>query len=235
MKNKNILIGVGLAAAAGIAYFVSKSKKQKSAFEQQITDAEIKAKQAAEKAAADLAKARAKAKVDAESIENKNSFAAKVSTIQLYLGVNADGVVGANTNKALVKKFPKYSTITTANVDSIIADIESDKKTASDLAAQKTQTSALQEKKALSAKLEDYTKSTRTGTKYYAELLKDVNAPVYAWDNLTNSYKFLGNYEKFSKGKKFYNLVDRQNGEVMSKYNDYRYAFDPKSFILKSL
>ncbi len=231
MKNKNVLIAVGLAAVGGIAYFASKVKKQK----EQITDAEIKAKQDAEAAAKALAEAKAKAKVDAESLLNKKSFASKVAKIQLYLGVNADGSVGQNTNIALKKKFPAYSTITTSNVDQIIEAIESDKKSASDLAAQKTATATLQQKKALADKLEDYTKSTRTGTKYYGELLADVSAPVYSWDNLTNSYKFLGTYKKFTKGGRYYNLISRGNGEVFVRFDDYRYAIDPKNFILKSL
>jgi hypothetical protein len=228
MKNNNLLIGVGLAAAAGVAYFVSKVKKQKEL----ITDTEIKAKQDAEKAAADLAKAVAKAKVDAESIANKNSFAAKVTTIQLYLGLgpNSDGKVGPNTNMALVKKFPKYSTITTANVNNIIADIDSDKKSASDLAAQKTATSSLQQKVEFAKRLE-----TLTNGSYYAVLLEDVSAPAYAFDSLTNSYRYLGTSKKFYKGSQFRNnLVSRGNGEILIKDGTTRYAVNPNSFIVKS-
>jgi hypothetical protein len=231
MKNNNVLIAVGLAAVGGVVYFASKVKKQK----EQITDAEIKAKQDAQAAADALAKAKSRAKADAESLQNKNSLAAKVATIQLYLGVGADGVVGQNTNIALKKKFPAYSTITSANVDKIIADIESDKKAASDLSAKKVSDTALQQKKALAARLSSL---TQKGKGYYAVLLNPISAPAYIWDNLTSSYKYLGyarRFDAFSEtGKAFTDLVDRQNGDVFVKDGDIRFQFNPNVFTVKT-
>jgi hypothetical protein len=233
MKNKNILIGVTLAAAAGIAYFVSKVKKQKEL----ITDTEIKAKQDAEKAAADLAKAVAKAKVDAASIANRNSFAAKVSTIQQYLGVNPDGAVGPNTNMALTKKFPKYSTITTSNVDSIITDIDSDKKSASDLAAKKV-TDDAKNKVVNTAREIQRLGNDRS---YVAELTKNHYANLLKYDEVTKSWKYMGEKKNFYSGDKFGVRVSRpltalSSGNVLAKLGskDY-YEFSASMFILRKV
>jgi len=226
MNNKNLIIGSVLLATAGYLYFTKVVKKK----DQLITDAEIKAKQDAEKAAKELEIERAKAKEDAESLANKNSFASKVSVIQQYLGVSADGKVGPNTNNALKLKFPEYSTITQYNVDSIIAKINANVKDASDLSAQQSATVKLQEKVAFAKRLE-----TLTNGSYYAVLLQDVSAPAYAFDSLTNSYRFLGTYKKFYKGNQFSNrLVSRGNGEILIKDGTTRYAVDPNNFIVKS-
>lgn len=119
MKSSKLLIAVGAAALAGYAFVTI--KKQKRA----ITDAEIKAKQDAEAAAKAIAQAKADAKSRVNSLLNKNSYASKVAKVQLFLGVTPDGIVGKNTLLALKEKMPKYTKITSTNIDAILYDINS--------------------------------------------------------------------------------------------------------------
>lgn len=120
MKSKNLIIGAALLGTAGYLYFKNVIKKKN----QLITDAEIKAKQDAEAAQLAIENAKKKAALDAQSIANKKSFSSKISVIQQFLGVNPDGIVGPNTIIALNKRFPKYVTITKANVDFILGDMK---------------------------------------------------------------------------------------------------------------
>jgi len=232
--NKNYLLIGGLALVGTGAYFLYKKDKDSKDAEadKNKTAEEILAKQveAQEKNAAKIiAEQKYQSSID---LQNKNSYAAKVARVQLYLGVTPTGKVGANTIKALVTMMStKFDSINEGNVDAILTEIDARKKSASDLSQKTTTTSALQEKIAFAKKLETLTSD---GSKY-AELLNNVSAPAYAFDSLTGSYKYLGNKKSFSKGSQFKrNLVSRGNGEILIKDGSTRYAVDPNNFIVKS-
>lgn len=226
-KNATLILSTVLVGTG--AYLIYNRNRKKE--EKEATEAGIKAKQEAD------AKAQAKAEADrvarerANSLENPNSFASKVAKIQLYLGTTPDGKVGPNTLTALMKKFPKYTTISTANVNLILADIEADKKSAENLEANKTSTASLQEKKVLAYKLADLTK----GTTYFAELVNNIVAKQYQFDVLTGSYRYMNKTKSFSKGRTFGqgNLKNRGNGEILIAEGTFRYATDPSNFIIK--
>ena len=227
MKKNTTLILSTVLVGAGAFLIYNRSRKDK----EETTEAGIKAKQEADEIAAAKAEAERKAREKANSLENPNSFASLVAKIQLYLGVTPDGKVGPNTLTALMKKFPKYTTISTSNVNLIIADIEADKKSAENLEANKPSTAALQEKKALAYKLADLTK----GTVYFAELVNNIVAKQYQFDVLTGSYRYMNKTKAFTKGRTFGqgSLKDRGNGEILIAEGTYRYATDPSNFIIK--
>jgi hypothetical protein len=229
MKKNYTLILSTVLVGAGAYLIYNRSRKQKE--QEESTEAGIKAKQEAEEKAKAEAEAKRLAKEKENSLENPNSFASKVAKIQLYLGVTPDGKVGPNTLGALTKKFPKYTTISTSNVNAIISDIEANKKSAENLEANKTSTANLQEKKALAYKLADLTK----GTVYYAELVNNIVAKQYQFDVLTGSYRYMNQTKAFNKGRTFGqgSLKDRGNGEILIAEGTFRYATDPSNFIIK--
>lgn len=230
MKKNTTLILSTVLVGAGAFLIYNRNRKQD---EKETTEAGIKAKQEADALAAAKAEEERKAREKANSLENPNSFVSKVAKIQLYLGVSPIGVVGPQTKMALSKKFPKYTTITSANVDLILADIEADKKSAENLEANKTSTAALQAKKALAYKLADLTK----GNEYFAELINNITAKQYQWDVLTNSYKYMNKTKTFSRGSRYLRgaLKDRGNGEILIAEGNFRYATDPNNFIIKKV
>jgi hypothetical protein len=227
MKKNYTLILSTVLVGAGAFLIYNRSRKDK----EETTEAGIKAKQEADAIAAAKAEAERIAKAKANSLENPNSFASLVAKIQLYLGTTPDGKVGPNTIMALTKKFPKYTTITTSNVNAILADIEANKKSAENLEANKTSTATLQEKKVLAYKLADLTK----GTVYFAELVNNISAKQYQFDVLTGSYRYMNKTKAFSKGRTFGQgaLRDRGNGEILIAEGTFRYATDPSNFIIK--
>jgi hypothetical protein len=227
MKKNYTLILSTVLVGAGAFLIYNRSRKDK----EEATEEGIKAKQEADAIAAAKAEAERLAKAKANSLENPNSFASLVAKIQLYLGTTPDGKVGPNTIMALTKKFPKYTTITTSNVNAILADIEANKKSAENLEANKTSTATLQEKKALAYKLADLTK----GTLYYAELVNNITAKQYQYDVLTGSYRYMNQTKAFSKGSRAKQgaLKDRGNGEILIAEGNFRYATDPSNFIIK--
>ena len=239
MKLNNNVLLIGTAAIAAGAYMIyKKSKEAKKELSSELDAAKKAEADALAKAAAAKAAQVAAAKAAANSLENPNSYASKVAKIQLYLGVASDGKVGPNTNKALVAKFPKYSTITSSNVDAILKDIETAKTAASQMAQNKVTSDAQQ-------KVIDYAKNYATAlknTNFYAELTADFRAPILNYDAFTKTYKLTGEYEQFDKGDKFgaganfplYYLND--GGYVYASKNDSRdyYKIDPKFFITRS-
>jgi hypothetical protein len=227
MKKNYTLILSTVLVGAGAFLIYNKNRKDK----EEATEEGIKAKQEAEEKAKAEAEAKRLAKEKENSLENPNSFASLVAKIQLYLGTTPDGKVGPNTIMALTKKFPKYTTITTSNVNLILADIESAKKAASDMSQNNTNAATLQAKKVLAYKLADMTK----GTTYYAELINNIVAKQYQFDILTGSYKYMNKTKSFSKGRTFGqgNLKDRGNGEILIAEGTFRYATDPSNFIIK--
>jgi hypothetical protein len=236
--NNNVLLIGGAAIAAG-AYMIYKKSKEKKEQSSNELDAAKKAAADAELKAAAAKQAAIDAKKESlNSLENPNSYASKVYTIQLYLGVKPDTIVGANTNKALVTKFPKYATITSSNVDAILKDIETAKTAASQMAQNKVTSDAQQ-------KVIDYAKNYVTAlknTNFYAELTADFKAPILNYDAFTKTYKLTGKVYQFDKGDKFgaganfplYYLND--GGYVYASKNDSRdyYKIDPKFFITRS-
>jgi hypothetical protein len=229
MKKNYTLILSTVLVGAGAFLIYNKNRKDK----EEATEEGIKAKQEAEEKAKAEAEAKRLAKEKENSLENPNSFASKVATIQLYLGVTPDTKVGPNTIMALTKKFPKYTSITTSNVNAILADIEANKKSAENLEANKTSTAALQAKKALAYKLADLTK----GNEYFAELVTNITAKQYQFDILSGSYKYMNQTKSFLKGTRFLRgaLKDRGNGEILIAEGSFRYATDPNNFIIKKV
>jgi LPXTG-motif cell wall-anchored protein len=229
--NNNILLIGGAAIAAGAYLVYKKTKENKDLLNSELDAAQKAVIDAETKAAAAKQAAINAQKEKANSLENPNSNASKVAKVQLYLGVNPDGKVGANTLKALVAKFNNFTTITSSNVDAILAEIDARKKSASDLSQKQTSTSALQAKVAFAKRLETLT----SDGSHYAVLLNNVSAPAYAFDSLTNSYRYLGNKKSFFKGNQFVsNLVSRGNGEILIKDGSTRYSVDPNNFIVKA-
>jgi hypothetical protein len=231
MKNKNLLIGAALLGTAGVIY-LSKVIKTKNKV---ITDTDIKAKQDAEANALKLEEERKKAYEQYTSLENKNSYKSKVSVVQQYLGVNPDGIVGQNTINALKSKFPQFPYISETNVDAIILAIDSLNKTTNSMT--NANASLLSERKAYAKKLVSLT----SDQSYYAVLLKDINAPVYIYDQKKGMYVFQNSYQKYRKGAKYNGnaknwsdpyLLDRGNGEIFICVGQYRMATDPLNFQL---
>jgi hypothetical protein len=227
MKKNTTLILSTVLIGTGAFIIYNKNRKDK----EDSTEEGIKAKQEAEAKAKAEEDAKRLAKEKENSLQNPNSFASLVAKIQLYLGVTPDGKVGPNTLMALTKKFPKYTSISTSNVNLILADIESAKKAASDMSQNNTNAATLQAKKVLAYKLADMTK----GTTYYAELINNIVAKQYQFDILTGSYKYMNKTKSFSKGRTFGqgNLKDRGNGEILIAEGTFRYATDPSNFIIK--
>lgn len=231
MKDKNLLIGAGILATAGIIY-LSKVIKTKNKV---ISDADIKARQDADAAALALENERKKALEYSNSLENKNSYKSKVSIIQQYLGVNPDGIVGQNTINALKSKFPQFPYISETNVDAIILAIDNISKTTN--AVSNTNSTLLADRKAYAKKLVNLT----SDESYWAVLSKDIKAPVYVYDNAKGTYVFQNRYQSYKKGSKFNGnrnnwsdpyLLDRGNGEVFICVGQYRMATDPLNFQL---
>ena len=111
MKTRNIIIAVALAGAG--AYFAVKKGlfKKKSV----VTNADILEAQQNEDIKNQLLAEQKKAKASTTTIQNSNSYKAKVAKIQLYLGIASDGIFGNQTLLAIKNKFPNLADITLAD------------------------------------------------------------------------------------------------------------------------
>jgi hypothetical protein len=239
MKLNNNVLLIGTAAIAAGAYMIyKKSKEAKKELSSELDAAKKAEADALAKAAAAKAAQVAAAKAAANSLENPNSYASKVAKVQLYLGVASDGKVGANTNKALVAKFPKYATITSSNVDAILADIETAKTAANQMAQNKVTTDAKQ-------KLIDYAKNFAIAANkegMIAETIREHNAPQHRWDTYSKRWIPTGEYKFFRKGTEagkslFMEIIPRgSDGYVLFQFGfnkENYYLIDPKYFIVR--
>jgi hypothetical protein len=237
MKLDNNVLIIGGAAIAVGAYMVYKKTKESKDLLSSELDASKKAEaDALAKAAAAKAAQVAAAKAQANSLQNPNSYASKVAKVQLYLGVNPDGKVGANTNKALVLKFSNYTTITSSNVDDILKDIDSRNANAKVVAQNKVTTDKKQE-------VINYAKSfvaALNNDNVYAELFYDWKAPIMNYDAFTKTYKQTGEVYNFRKGAKFGKaagfplIYANDGGYVYAVYGQDYYKIDPKFFITRN-
>ena len=228
-KNSTLIVSAVLIGAGAYLIYNKSKKRKEDTQKTQDESAQQKIKEeqeATERRKKEVERMRTE-KQKSESLENPNSYVSKVAKIQSYLGVTPDGKVGKNTYAALTKKFPQYTFINSGNVDLILADIESNKKSSSDLSSQTTSTSNLQQKKQLAYRLADLSSKN-----YYAKLINNIDAKLYVYDNLTNSYKYMNESKKFIKGQTFTDLRDRGNGEILIKEELNRYATDPSNFII---
>jgi len=238
--NNNVLLIGGAAIAAGAYMIYTKSKEKKDQLSDELDAAKKAAADAELKAAAAKQAAIDAKKESLNSLENPNSYASKVYTIQLYLGVKPDTIVGANTNKALVTKFPKYATITSSNVDAILKDIETAKTAASQMSQNKVTTDAKQSAIDYARKFTAYMKATKN---VYAELTADFKAPILEFDNFTKNYKLTGYVYQFKKGERFgqevgkYIFYANDGGYIYVSKDGTKdiYKIDPKFFTTKFL
>jgi hypothetical protein len=242
-KNSTLIVSaVLIGAGAYLIYNKSKKRKedtQKAAEDLKKTQEESaqqkikEEQQATERRKKEVERMRTE-KQKSESLENPNSYVSKVAKIQSYLGVTPDGKVGKNTYAALTKKFPQYTFINSGNVDLILADIESNKKSASDLSSQKTSQTTQDKNILLGARL---IKLLNEG-KYNAQLIKDINPYLYIYDKLTNDYKFMNVQKKFSKGTIFRQTIfggklnNGPRGTIHIIEGENQYQTDPNNFII---
>jgi len=236
--NNNVLLIGGAAIAAGAYIIYTKSKEKKDVLNAELDAAQKAAADAEAKAAAAAAAQVAAGKAAANGLENPNSYMSKVAKVQLYIGVKPDGIVGANTIKALVTMMgSKFDTINSSNVDAILTEINTRRKSASDLSKTTTTNTV---KAGLIKYAKDFVNATNVSTNY-AELMKDHNAPLYAYDTFKKVYVPMGKSQMFYKGNKFgkrmgIELVAKgDDGYVFIKaYNGGLYLVDPKYFTVKA-
>jgi hypothetical protein len=236
--NNNVLLIGGAAIAAGAYMIYTKSKEKKDQLSDELDAAKKAAADAELKAAAAKQAAINAKKESLNSLENPNSYASKVAKVQLYLGVKPDGIVGKNTISALVTMMgSKFDTINSSNVDAILTEINARRKSASDLSQQTTTNTA---KAGLIKYAKDFVNVANASTNY-AELMKDHNAPLYAYDTFKKIYFPMGESKMFYKGNKFGKKVGVElvakgdDGYVFIRtYSGGLYLVDPKYFTVKA-
>ena len=119
MKKNTTLILSTVLVGTGAFLIYNRSRKTKKGVS--VEDIESRQKTEAEIAAEAAAREAAKNKYN--SLENPNSYKSKVARVQAFLGVAIDGIVGPQTLGALKKRFPRYDTINSSNIDFILGDI----------------------------------------------------------------------------------------------------------------
>jgi murein L,D-transpeptidase YcbB/YkuD len=118
-KNTTLILStVLIGAGAYIIYSRNRKKANSGTTEDAIKQ---KQKEEADKAAKDAARETIKEQYN--SLQNPNSYKSKVARVQGFLGVAIDGIVGPQTLGALKKRFPRYDTINSSNIDFILGDI----------------------------------------------------------------------------------------------------------------
>jgi hypothetical protein len=114
--NNNVLLIGGAAIAAGAYMIYKKSKEAKSAL---TTELDIAKKQMIEQSEIIKAEKKAAIKEATNSLQNPNSVKSKIALIQRSIGVNPDGIVGAQTLNKLKTFFPLLVNLTSANIEKI--------------------------------------------------------------------------------------------------------------------
>jgi len=242
-KNSTLIVSAVLIGAG--AYLIYNKSKKAQEDKQKAQDDKQKAQdesaqqkikeeqEATERRRKEVERKRTE-KEKSESLENPNSFASKVAKIQLYLAVTPTGKVSKDTYAKLTKKFPQYTFINSSNVDLILADIEANIKSSSDLSKQTTAKSTQDKNMLLGTRL---IKLLNEGNSN-AQLIKDINPYLYIYDNLTNDYKFMNVQKKFSKGTIFRQTIlggkmkNGPRGTVHIVEGDNQYQTDPNNFII---
>lgn len=119
--NNNVLIIGGAAIVAGAYLIYKKSKEKKSAL---TTELDIAKKQMLEQSEIIKAEKIAKIKSTVNSLQNPNSMKSKIAVIQRSIGVNPDGIVGAQTLTQLKTLFPLLVNLTNANIERIYSYVK---------------------------------------------------------------------------------------------------------------
>jgi hypothetical protein len=121
MKNNNVYLVGGALLLIGGGYIAYKKGLFGAKVEEDTTKKDIVDAQKEKEIEEGLIIEAKKKKARTTTIENPNSFKAKVAVIQGKLGVAMDGVVGAQTRMALNDKFPSVTDLTPSNIDSVTA------------------------------------------------------------------------------------------------------------------
>jgi len=122
MKNNNIyLVGGALLLVSGGYIAYKKGLFGGNPVGEDVTKTDVTEAQKEKQIEEGLIIEAKKQKARTTTIENPNSFKAKVAVIQGKLGVAMDGIVGSQTRMALTAKFPEITDLTPSNIDSVTA------------------------------------------------------------------------------------------------------------------